>query len=202
MPPAAKRARSGAGGSDQALTPAECDKLVERLSKETAHALLAKFVASSPEVRAAVEVEIDRRDAEAVDLSVYSREAREVVCSLDRLRPSQQFTRSGEVYEKLVNLVVECKEMLSSCNAISAIVAIMETVESEAEGEVRKGVLGCGGIESKVASELKRLADDMSSEEKASISDAVEDLHGVVEALEPYGLGDDLKEVVTLVRGN
>lgn len=202
MSPTAKRARSGAGGSDEALTPAECDKLVKRLSKETAHALLIKFVASSPELRAAVEAEVGRRDEEPVDLTAYSSEASEIICSLDRLRPSQQFTRCGEVYEKLTNLVDECKEKLSSSNAFSAIVAIMDVVQSEAEGEVRKGVLTCDGIELHVAHELKRLVEDMSSEEKASISDAVEDLESVVEALEPYALGGDLKKVVAQVRGN
>lgn len=202
MSPAPKRARSGAGDSDQALTPAECDKLVKRLSKETAHALLAKFVASSPGVRAAVEAEVDRRDVKPVDLRSYSLEASEIVHSLDGLRDSQQYERCGTVLDRLSELVDECKEQLSSTNAFAALVAIMDVVQSEAYGEVRKGVLMCGGIESNVASELKKLAADLSSEEKASISDAVENLEGVVEALEPDCLGDDLKQVVTLVRGN
>eukprot|EP00903_Cladosiphon_okamuranus_P021492 g19758.t1 len=140
MPPTAKRARSGAEGSDQAVTPDECDKLVKRLSKETAHALLARFMVSSAEVRAAVEAEVGRRVVEPVELRLYWSEASEIVCSLDRLRPSQQFNRCHEVYEKLMNLVDECKEKLSSGNAFAAIVAIMDVVHSEAEGEVRKGV--------------------------------------------------------------
>lgn len=199
MPTSAKRARSGEAG---APTAAECAKMVNRLSKEAAHALLAQLMVSSTEARAAVEAKVAGRDAEPVDLRAYSCEASDIVGSLDGLRPSQQFTRCGEVRDRLIRLVDECKEKLSTTQAFAAMVAIMGVVESEAEGEVRKGVLSCGGIDDEIARELKSLAQDMSSGEKASISDVVEDLECLVEVLDEYACGGGLKEVVTQMQGN
>lgn len=103
MPPAAKRARS----DDGAATVAEWSKKVKCLSKETSHALLAGLMTSLPVVREIVEAEIAK--VEPVDLRVYSSRASSIVSSLDGLRASQQYQRSGEVLERLVELVDTCK---------------------------------------------------------------------------------------------
>lgn len=111
--------------------------------------------------------------------------------------------RCAELKDDLTELMDKCKEELPSAKAFAAIVAIMETIESGAdEREVRNGVLGCGGIESEIAEKLKGLAEDMSSEEKASVGDDVDKLERVIVALENYMGGEYLKEVVTEMRGN
>lgn len=131
----------------------------------------------------------------------YSLEASEIVHSLDGLRDSQQYERCGTVRDGLSRLVVECKENLSSPNAFAALVEIMDVVQCETDGEVRKGVLcGYGSIDGHIADELEELARDLSSEEKASISGAIEKLGCVVEALRPECFGDELREVLELVR--
>lgn len=202
-PPAAKRPRAGArAGTDGAPSAAECATLVQRLSKESAHALLAELMASSTEAHSAVTAEVARHDAEPVDLSHYSHEASAIVCSLDGLRESQKYARTGDVASKLTKLVDECMETLSSTHAFEAMVNIMAVVSSEAEGEVRNGVLGCGGLDREIAGELTSLVEDMSAEQKASISDAVEDLESVVEELKDDGCGDGLAHVVQQIRGN
>lgn len=157
---------------------------VKRLSKETAQALLARFVGSSAEVCAAVEAEVACHDVEPVDVSAVSRKASTIVTSLDGLPASQQFEPSCVVQGRLRELVDECKEKLSSTGAFVALVAIMDVVQSEEEGEVRKEVLSCGVFDGANAEELRSLAEDMPSEEKASISDVVDDFEGVVDALE------------------
>lgn len=218
MPPAAQRARSvarggargrgcgrgrGAGASVRAPAPTvtECERLAQRLPMESLHALLAQLMASSAEAHAAVEAEVARRDAAPVDLSVYQRMASDIIYSLEGMRDSQKFMRCGELQDRLLELVNECTEELSCTQAFAALVAIMETVEAEAEGEVRNGVLGCGGIDGDIADALERLAEDMSSAEKASVSGDVDDLERVVEALDDFGCGYGLKEVVTQMRG-
>lgn len=225
MPPAAKRARSvargaargggrgsrgrsgggrgrgrGGGASARAPTAAECERLAQRLPTESAHVLLAQLMASSAEAHAAVQAEVARRDAEPVDLGVYQRKASDIIYSLEGMRDSQKFMRCGELQDKLLELVDECTERLSSTQAFAALVAIMETVESGAEGEVRNGVLGCGGIDGDIAKALESLAEDMSPAEKASVSDDVDDLEGVVEALDDFGCGYGLKAVVEQMR--
>lgn len=77
----------------------------------------------------------------------------------------------------------------------------MDVVQCKTDGEVRKGVLcGYGSIDGHIADELEELARDLSSEEKASISGAIEKLGCVVEALRPECFGDELREVLELVR--
>eukprot|EP00752_Nemacystus_decipiens_P010784 g9593.t1 len=223
MPPAAKRARSGArggargsgrgarggrgrgrgaGASARGPTAAECDRLAQRLPTESAHALLAQLMASSAEAHAMVEAEVARHEAEPVDLRVYQRKASDILYSLEGLRPSQVFMHCDEVKDRLAKLVEESTKKLSSTKAFAALVAIMETVESGAEGEVRNGVLGCGGIDGDIATALMSLAEDMSPAEKTSVSGDVDDLEHVVEALDDFGCGYGLKEVVEQMRGD
>ncbi|CAM9987536.1 unnamed protein product [Pylaiella littoralis] len=212
MAPPAKRARgsggsgsgsgSGSSGSSRASSVADREKLVKRLSKESAHALLMELMATSTKAHTAVESEVALIDTEPVNLGAYSNRASDILCSLYSLRASQQFMRCGEVSQKLTELLDDCKERLSSTNAFKAMVSVMSTIHSEAEGEVRKGLLGCGGIDGHVAEELECLAEDMSAGEKASVSDAVVELEAVANALEDYGCGYDLAKVVNQIRGN
>lgn len=176
--------------------------MVQRLPKETAHALLAQLMVSTTEAHTAVKDEVARRDAEPVDLRAWQRKANDIIYSLEGMRDSQIFMHCGELQDRLIELVGECTEELSSTQAFSALVAIMEAVEAGAEGEVRNGVLGCGGIDRDIARELESLTEDMSSEEKASVSEDVDDLERVVEALDDFGCGYGLKEVVTQMRDN
>lgn len=185
-PPAAKRARSGAGGSDQAPTPAECDKLVKHLSKKSAHALLAKFAASSPEVHAAVEAEANRRGPKPVNLATISDETVRIVCRT--------------ALDKLDDLVGECKETLSKTDAFVALVTIIEVAYAEAPDRVWSEQFS-GNFESQIAEDLTNLHEGMSSEEKASIGDTAEQLDGVVEAMKMNGQGGDLMEVAIRLRG-
>lgn len=197
----AKRARQAEAGTGGAPSAAECAKMVKRLSMESAHAVLTKLMAVSTEAVVAVEAELAQRDVEPVDLSYYADETSDILHSLDGLRESQKFNLAGELYTKLISLVQECRQKLSDTRAFEAIVKIMQVVEDEAEGEIRQQMIGCGGLDSHIGLELAELVGDMSAGEKASISDAVEDLHGVVVALEPDACGQKLAEVVEKIRG-
>ncbi len=201
MAPPAKRARHAEASTGDAPSAAECDKMVKRLSVESAHAVLTKLMAVSTEAVAAVEAELAQGDTQPVNLSYYASETSDIVHSLDGLRESQKFNLSGDLYEKLTSLVEECEQKLSDTHAFEAIVKIMQVVEYEAEGEIRKRMIGCGGLDYYIGHALAKLVEDMSAEEKASISNAVEDLHGVVVALEPDACGQELAEVVEKIRG-
>lgn len=176
--------------------------MVQRLSGDDARAILADLVASSPEALASVQAELKRQDEEPLDLNEYASKASKIVWSLDGLRPSQVYGRSGEVSEKLEAFIDECKQRLSTVQAFQAIVAIIESVEGNAEGEIRSGLFGCGGIDNHAAEVLSDLVEEMSGEDKEEVDDDVGDLEGVVKALEDWGSGFGLAEVVKEVRGD
>lgn len=202
MAPPAKRARHAGSGTGRAPSSAECAKMVERLSMESAHAVLKRLMATSTEVLDAVEAELAQRDAKLVDLRHYADQTSEILYSLNGLRDSQVYNLAGDVYVKLTKLVEECKQTLSNTQAFQAMVKIVEVVEQEAERELRKRLISCGGIDEDIARELTKLVEDMSAEEKTSVENSVEDLDGVVSALEPYSCGQELAEVVKKIRGS
>ena len=191
MPPAAKRARS----EDGAPTVAECENMVKYVSKEKAHALLAGLMAALPVVREIVEAEI----YEPFDLSAYSRRAKSIVSSLYNVPPSMRFERCGEIRDKLGELVNECRDRLSSTDAFAAIVAILEVAGSEGDHEIRSALFDDESIDEQIAIELARLAEGMSSKEKKSISDAVDNLE---DATEKVYYTDELEDIVTQMRAD
>lgn len=90
------------------------------------------------------------------------------------------------------------KEELSTTDAFAALVAILEVVHSEAEGEVRKGVVG--NFDYQVAGQLDTLIENMSFEQKESMSDAVDGLESVAE--DEYCCGQGFTTIVMQMRGD
>lgn len=200
MAPPAKRARHVGDVNGGAPSTAECAKMVKRLSTESAHAVLTKLMAISAEAIIAVESELAERDAEPVDEFLYARKTSEIFSLGDGLRESQK--PIGKIQGKLTELLQECKQRLSVTQAFQAMVTIVGCVESEAYGEVRKWVIGDGGIDQAIAEELTELVEEMSAEQRSSIGDAVKDLDRTVKVLNEYGAGDELADVVEMVQGN
>ena len=210
MPPAKRKRHAGAGtrgassaGARSAPSAAACTKLAKRLPMASAHAILATLMATSTEALDAVKAEVARRDAETVNLRYYANETYSIIYSLEGVENRrEQYTRAGDLRDQLIRLVEECRQQLSVTQAFEAIAKIMECIEAGAEGEVRKRVLGCGGIDQDIAQELAELVEEMSEEQKASVGGAVDRLDAVVEGLSRWCSGSELSEVVKTIRGD
>lgn len=81
----------------------------------------------------------------AANVSSFSSRAFESAHSLDRMRPSQQFSQVGEIIEELAAMVNESKIVATTHPdaSIRMLLSIGEAVLST-NGEVHKGLCGCG----------------------------------------------------------
>jgi hypothetical protein len=186
-----KRPRADASA---APTADEAVALLQRLSDDNVRAVLSQLLKESADARAAIKREVDRLQTRPLDLNYFATATSDALGLLNGLRCSKQYERSHEVTQQLREVIGECKQ-LSDVHALRALTHIIGVILREAQGEVRKAVLGCGGTMSDIAAALGAVINGIGEADCAAIVGDIAALRRVASELEDYGI-TELDEVL------
>ncbi|ORY48821.1 hypothetical protein BCR35DRAFT_310830 [Leucosporidium creatinivorum] len=114
--------------------------------------------------------------------------------SLDRLRPSQQYERSHEIQHPLNETLEDISSRLSrfsslasKFNALAALSRIGLAIFYDADGEIRKALIGYGGSTGPLAESVISVLELLEGDDKVA---GMEDARSLSDALADYGYSE------------